>query len=98
MARNECYDAGHLYKLKFCIDTGLFKPPIFIQFVLGILGGNLRVGLEDSLFFSRGKLASNNAEQVTRIRLMVEDLGCEVATPDEVREILALKGANRVQF
>jgi len=98
MARNECYDAGHLYKLKFFMDTGLFKAPIFIQFVLGILGGNLRVGLEDSLFISRGKLASSNAEHVTRIRRIVEDPGCEIATLDEAREILALEGAYRVQF
>jgi len=98
MARNECYDAGHLYKLKFCMDTGLFKAPIFIQFVLGILGGNLRKGLEDSLFIPRGKLASSNAEHITRFRRIVEDPGCEIATPDEAREMMALKGVDRVQF
>ena len=54
--------------------------------------------MEDSLFISRGKLASSNAEQVRKIRRIVEDLGCEVATPDEAREILALKGGDRVKF
>ncbi|RBW62120.1 3-keto-5-aminohexanoate cleavage protein [Ruegeria sp. A3M17] len=141
---HECYDVGHLYNLKFCMDIGLFKAPIFIQFIFGILGGigpevdnlifmkrtadrlfgddyrwsvlgaggsqmslattasqmggNLRVGLEDSLFISRGKLAENNAQQVAKIRRIVEDLGSQVATPDEAREILDLKGGDRVAF
>jgi uncharacterized protein (DUF849 family) len=62
------------------------------------MGGNVRVGLEDSLFISRGKLAKSNAQQVQKIRRIVEDLGCEVATPDEAREVLRLKGADRVAF
>ena len=62
------------------------------------MGGNVRVGLEDSLYISRGKLATSNAEQVAKIRRIVEDLGCEVATPDEAREILDLKGGDRVGF
>ncbi|MDG2299184.1 MAG: 3-keto-5-aminohexanoate cleavage protein [Planktomarina sp.] len=141
---HECYDVGHLYNLKFCMDTGLFKAPVFIQFIFGILGGigadidnlifmkrtadrlfgndyrwsvlgaggsqipfattasqmggNVRVGLEDSLLISRGKLAKNNAQQVAKIRRIVEELGNEVATPDEAREILALKGGDRVKF
>ncbi|WP_170560660.1 3-keto-5-aminohexanoate cleavage protein [Ruegeria atlantica] len=141
---HECYDVGHLYNLKFCMDIGLFKAPIFIQFIFGILGGigsevdnlifmkrtadrlfgddyrwsvlgaggaqmslattasqmggNLRVGLEDSLFISRGKLAESNAQQVAKIRRIVEDLGSQVATPDEAREILDLKGGDRVAF
>ncbi len=141
---HECYDVGHLYNLKFCMDIGLFKAPIFIQFIFGILGGigpeidnlifmkrtadrlfgtdyrwsvlgaggaqmslattasqmggNVRVGLEDSLFISRSVLAENNAQQVAKIRRIVEDLGCEVATPDEAREMLALKGGDRVAF
>ena len=61
-------------------------------------GGNIRVGLEDSLFISRGKLATSNAEQVMKIRRIVEDLGCELASPDETREILGLKGAEHVAF
>ena len=141
---HECYDVGHLYNLRFCMDIGLFKAPIFIQFIFGILGGigpevdnlifmkrtadrlfgndyhwsvlgaggaqmslaatasqmggNLRVGLEDSLFISRGKLADSNAQQVAKIRRIVEDLGCEIATPDEAREILGLKGGDKVAF
>jgi len=141
---HECYDVGHLYNLKYCMDTGLFKAPVFIQFVFGILGGigpevdnlifmkrtadrlfgkdyrwsvlgaggaqmplattasqmggHVRVGLEDSLYISRGKLAENNAQQVAKIRRIVEDLGCEVATPDEARAILDLKGGDKVAF
>lgn len=141
---HECYDVGHLYNLKFCMDIGLFKAPIFIQFIFGILGGigpevdnlifmkrtadrlfgddyrwsvlgaggsqmslattasqmggNLRVGLEDSLFISRGKLADSNAQQVSKIWRIVEDLGSQVATPYEAREILDLKGGDRVAF
>lgn len=141
---HECYDVGHLYNLKFCVDIGLFKAPIFIQFVMGILGGigadidnlvfmkrtadklfgddyrwsilaagasqipmaltasqmggNVRVGLEDSLFISRGELAESNAQQVRKIRRLVEDLGHEVASPDEAREILGLKGGDKVAF
>jgi uncharacterized protein (DUF849 family) len=141
---HECYDVSHLYNLRFCMDIGLFKAPVFLQFVFGILGGigpevdnlifmkrtadrlfgddyrwsvlgagsaqmplattasqmggNVRVGLEDSLFISRGVLAESNAQQVAKIRRIVEDLGCEVASPDEAREMLDLKGADRVGF
>lgn len=141
---HECYDVGHLYNLKFCMDAGMFKAPVFIQFIFGILGGigadidnlvfmkrtadrlfgdqyqwsvlgagaaqinfatmaasmggHVRVGLEDSLFISRGKLATSNAEQVTKIRRILEDLGHEIASPDEAREILGLKGADKVSF
>lgn len=139
---HECYDVGHLYNLKFCMDTGLFKAPVFIQFIFGILGGigadldnlifmkrtadrlfgndyqwsvmaaggaqmpfatqaimmggNVRVGLEDSLFIERGKLAASNAEQVHKVRRIIEELGYEVATPDDVREMLGLKGSDRL--
>jgi uncharacterized protein (DUF849 family) len=141
---HECYDVGHLYNLKFGLAQGWFKPPIFVQFVLGILGGigaeidnlvfmkrtadrlfgdsynwsvlgagaaqmplaaaaaqlggNVRVGLEDSLQINRGRLASSNAEQVRKVRLILEELGHEIATPEEAREILALKGADRTAF
>ena len=141
---HECYDVGHLYNLRFCMDIGLFKSPVFIQFIFGILGGigpevdnlifmkrtadrlfgddyrwsvlgaggaqmplattgsqmggNVRVGLEDSLFISRGKLADSNAHQVAKVRRIIEDLGSEVATPHEAREMLALKGGDRVGF
>jgi len=141
---HECYDVGHLYNLRFCMDIGLFKAPVFIQFIFGILGGigpevdnlifmkrtadrlfgeayrwsvlgagaaqmglattasqmggNVRVGLEDSLFISRGKLAESNSQQVAKIRRIVEDLGAEIASPDEARELLGLKGADRTGF
>ena len=141
---HECYDVGHLYNLKFCMDAGLFEPPVFVQFIFGILGGigsdvdnlvfmkrtadrlfgtnyrwsvlgagaaqmplattasqmggNVRVGLEDSLYIARGRLAESNAQQVAKIRRIVEDLGAEIASPDEAREILGLKGGDRVGF
>lgn len=141
---HECYDVGHLYNLKFCMDTGMFKPPVFVQFVLGILGGigadldnlvfmkrtadrlfgegyrwsvlgagaaqmdlavaaatmggNVRVGLEDSLLIRRGQLASSNAEQVFKVKRMLEDHGLEIATPAEAREMLSLKGSDRTRF
>lgn len=63
-----------------------------------MLGGNVRVGLEDSLFIGRGKMAVSNAEQVAKIRRIIEELGLEVATPAETREMLALKGGDQVAF
>jgi uncharacterized protein (DUF849 family) len=141
---HECYDTGHLYNLAHCVDRGWFKPPIFLQFIFGILGGigpdldnlvfmkrtadrlfgdgylwsvlaggrhqmnfctlasmmggSVRVGLEDSLYIGPGKLASSNAEQVTKIRRIIEDLGYIVAKPQDAREMLGLKGADRVKF
>ncbi|MGE0211585.1 MAG: 3-keto-5-aminohexanoate cleavage protein [Parvibaculaceae bacterium] len=62
------------------------------------LGGNMRVGLEDSLWIGPGKLARTNADQVTKARGIIEGLGLELATPDEAREILALKGGDQVAF
>ncbi|ARE41159.1 hypothetical protein RGUI_3018 [Rhodovulum sp. P5] len=140
----ECYDTGHLTMLRHFADRGLVKPPIFIQFVFGVLGGmaaeaenlihmkrladryfgddylfsvlaagraqmpmatmaagmggHVRVGLEDSLFIARGKLARSNAEQVEKIRALVEGLGREVASPDEARAMLGLKGVDKVAF
>ena len=64
----------------------------------GILGGNVRVGLEDSLYIGKGKLATSNAEQVAKIRRILEDLSLEIATPAEARAILHLKGGDRVGF
>jgi uncharacterized protein (DUF849 family) len=63
-----------------------------------MLGGNVRVGLEDSLYISKGKLAESNKDQVAKIRRIVEDLSLEVATPTEAREMLGLKGGDRVNF
>jgi uncharacterized protein (DUF849 family) len=62
------------------------------------MGGNVRVGLEDSLWIGPGQLAQSNAEQVTKARGIIEALGLEIATPDEAREILALKGGDTVAF
>ena len=139
---HECYDIGHLYNLAYFLDRGLARPPLFVQSVLGILGGigaepdnvvfmrrtadrlfgkdyvwsvlaagkhqmpiitqaamlggNVRVGLEDSLFIGRGQLAASNAEQVRKIRGILTQLGFEVATPAEARSLLALKGKGAV--
>ena len=62
------------------------------------MGGNVRVGLEDSLWLGAGRLAESNAAQVTQVRQIVEGLGLEVATPAEARDILALKGGDQVGF
>ncbi|VWB80258.1 3-keto-5-aminohexanoate cleavage protein [Burkholderia pseudomultivorans] len=140
----ECYEVGHLYTLKHFVDRGLVKGPIFLQFVLGILGGigadpenlvhmkriadklfgdgyqwsvlgagkhqiplitqaalmggNVRVGLEDSLTIGPGRLATSNAEQVTLIRDVLTRLGFEIATPDDARQMLGLKGRDKTRL
>ena len=63
-----------------------------------VMGGNVRVGLEDSLWLGRGKLAESNAAQVAKVRRILEELGLVVATPDDAREMLKLKGARNVGF
>jgi len=63
-----------------------------------ILGGNVRVGLEDSLFIGRGKLATSNAQQVAKIRGILEELSFDIATPDEARAMLCTKGRDKVGF
>ncbi|MEP4199162.1 MAG: 3-keto-5-aminohexanoate cleavage protein [Aliishimia sp.] len=141
---HECYDVGHLNNLAFCVKQGMFKAPVFIQFVMGILGGipaeidnllfmkrtadrlfgdnyqwsvigagaaqmklaavsaqmggHVRVGLEDSLFIERGKLATSNAQQVEKVSRILREQGNEIATPDEARAMLGLKGADHVTF
>ncbi|HZF45518.1 MAG TPA: 3-keto-5-aminohexanoate cleavage protein, partial [Sphingomonadaceae bacterium] len=77
--------AAGRHQMQFCTQSAL-------------LGGNVRVGLEDSLFIGRGELATSNAEQVAKIRLVVEALGREIATPAEAREMLGLKGGDAVGF
>jgi uncharacterized protein (DUF849 family) len=62
------------------------------------LGGNVRVGLEDSLYISRGKLAKSNAEQVAKVKRILGELSLEVATPEEARNLLKLKGGDEVAF
>ncbi|MDR6773211.1 3-keto-5-aminohexanoate cleavage protein [Azospirillum sp. BE72] len=63
-----------------------------------VMGGNVRVGLEDSLYLAKGRLARNSAEQVAKIRRILEELSLEVATPAEARAMLDLKGADQVAF
>ena len=140
----ECYDIGHIHTLGHFLQRGLVKPPLFVQFVLGvlggigptpdnllhmkrtadavlgdayrfsvlaagrhqmplvtmgaILGGHVRVGLEDSLYIAKGEKAQSNAQQVAKIRRILEELSLEPATPAEARELLALKGGDRVAF
>ena len=140
----ECYDVGHIDTLAYYLKQGRVKPPLYVQFVLGvlggigaapenllhmkatadrllgdayefsvlgaggsqmrlatsgaILGGNVRVGLEDSLTIAKGELATSNAAQVQKIRRVLEELGYEIATPAEARQRLGLKGADAVNF
>ncbi|ARP96068.1 3-keto-5-aminohexanoate cleavage protein [Bordetella genomosp. 13] len=78
------------------LGAGSAQMRVAVQAVL--LGGNVRVGLEDSLWIGKGKLAESNAQQVRKIRHLIEELGGEIATPDEARQMLALKGADAVNF
>jgi len=133
----ECYDVGHLYTLAHFLDRKLVTPPLFVQTVLGILGGiganpdsvvdmrrtadklfgkdyewsmlaagrnqmplgtmaavmggHVRVGLEDNLWIGKGELAISNAQQVTKIRTILEELGLSLATPDEARAIIGIR-------
>jgi uncharacterized protein (DUF849 family) len=139
----EIYDSGMLSNLEFLISRGLVKKPIYLQFVLGILGGmqatvnnliflyntarevigdfkwsvcaagkeqfrmcnlallmggNTRVGLEDNLYLEKGVMAKSSAEQVEKIIRIGKEHGLEPATPHEAREILNLKGQDKVKF
>lgn len=140
----ECYDTSHLYNLKHFVDEGIATGKLFVQTVLGLLGGagastenlinmrriandvlgdryvwsvlgagrhqlplgavslasggHIRVGLEDSLWISPGEIAKSNAQQVGKAVQLVEALGMEVATPDEAREILELKGKEHISI
>ena len=78
------------------LAAGRHQMPFATQ--AAMLGGNLRVGLEDSLYIGKGELATSNAQQVERIRAIIENLGLSVATPDEARARLGLKGGDRVGF
>jgi uncharacterized protein (DUF849 family) len=141
----EAYDVGHLYNLAYFMEQGLVKPPIFIQFVMGTMGGigadaldnlvfmkrtadrllgtdlqwsvlgsgrfqlslvtagaimgsHVRVGLEDGLYIGKGELAKSNADQVRKIRGILEALSLDIATPAEARQMLDLKGNDQVGF
>ncbi|MEU4224097.1 3-keto-5-aminohexanoate cleavage protein [Nonomuraea sp. NPDC026600] len=78
------------------LAAGRHQMPFATQ--AAMLGGNLRVGMEDSLYIGPGELTSSNADQVRKIRGIVEALGHEIATPAQARERLGLKGADRVTF
>jgi len=74
------------------------RNQMYIATQSAVMGGNVRVGLEDSLWIGKGQLAKTNTDQVAKIRRILEELGLEVATPDEARRILKLKGRNNVNF
>src|SRR3984885_6298299 len=78
------------------LAAGKHQIPIVTQ--AAMLGGNVRVGLEDSLFIERGTLASSNAQQVGKIRTILAELGLQPASPDEARQLLALKGRSNVRI
>jgi len=86
---------GNQYKWSV---LGAGKNQLAIAAQAAAMGGNVRVGLEDSLWAGKGKLAQSNAEQVRLARQIIEGLGRSVATPDEAREILHLKGGDKVAF
>lgn len=75
---------------------GAGSAQLRVAAIAAAMGGNVRVGLEDSLWAGPGRLAKSSAEQVTLARQIIEGLGLEIATPDEARAILALKGGDRV--
>ena len=78
------------------LGAGRNQMPFATQAVM--MGGNVRVGLEDRLYIGRGQLAKSNAEQVAKMRRLIEELGYQVATPKEAREMLGLKGPDRTKF
>jgi uncharacterized protein (DUF849 family) len=78
------------------LGAGRNQMPIAAQ--AAAMGGNVRVGMEDSIWIGPGKLAKSNAEQVAKARQIIEGLGLEIATPDDARAILALKGGDKVGF
>jgi uncharacterized protein (DUF849 family) len=77
---------------------GAGRNQMFVAALSAVMGGNVRVGLEDSLWLGRGQLAKSNAEQVAKVRRILEELGLAVATPGEAREMLKLKGGRNVNF
>jgi uncharacterized protein (DUF849 family) len=77
---------------------GAGRNQMFIAAMSAVMGGNVRVGLEDSLWLGRRQLAKTNAEQVTKARRILEELGLQVASPSEAREMLKLKGGRNVGF
>lgn len=74
------------------------RNQMYVAVQSAVIGGNVRVGLEDSLWGGKGQLAKSNAEQVGKIRRILEELGLEIATPDDARAMLKLKGRDKVNF
>jgi len=77
---------------------GAGRNQMQIAALSAVMGGNVRVGLEDSLWIGKGQLARSNAEQVSKARRILEELGLVIATPDDARQMLKLKGGNNVNF
>src|SRR5262249_33752886 len=77
---------------------GAGRNQMYVATQSAVLGGHVGVGLEDSLWIGKGRLAQTNAEQVGKIRRILEELGLEIASPDETRNILKLKGRTNVGF
>jgi uncharacterized protein (DUF849 family) len=77
---------------------GAGRNQMHVAAMSAVMGGNVRVGLEDSLWIGRGQLAKSNADQVAKVRRILEELGLAVATADDAREMLKLKGRNNVNF
>jgi uncharacterized protein (DUF849 family) len=92
-AADRLFGSDYLFS---ALAAGRHQFPMITQSAL--LGGSVRVGLEDSLYAGRGRLATSNAEQVAKIRRILEELSLEIATPAEARELLATKGAGAVNF
>ena len=78
------------------LAAGRFQIPFVTQ--AAMMGGNVRVGLEDSIYLGKGVLAKSNAEQVIKIKKILEELGMQIATPDDTRSVLGLKGKDLVNF
>ena len=77
---------------------GAGRNQMQIAALSAVMGGNVRVGLEDSLWIGKGQLARSNAEQVLKVRHLLEELGLAVAAPEDARQMLKLKGGNNVHF
>ncbi len=77
---------------------GAGRNQMFIAAMSAVMGGNVRVGLEDSLWLGRGQLAESNAAQVSKARRILEELGFAVASPNDARDMLKLKGGRSVNF
>jgi uncharacterized protein (DUF849 family) len=92
-AADRLFGSDYLFS---ALAAGRHQFPMITQSAL--LGGSVRVGLEDSLYAGRGRLATSNAEQVAKIRRILEELSLEIATPAEARELLATKGRTEVNF